>query len=113
MKRLLFLIHRWAGVVLCLFMAMWFVSGVVMMYVGYPKLTLQERLAALPVLDGKTCCTLPVLAPEPRSVRLTSIGGSPRFVVEPRRGEPQVYDAITGAEITSITEAAALRAAGA
>ena len=40
MKRLLFLIHRWAGVVLCLFMAMWFVSGVVMMYVGYPKLTL-------------------------------------------------------------------------
>lgn len=113
MKRLLFLIHRWAGVVLCLFMAMWFVSGVVMMYVGYPKLTLQERLAALPVLEGKTCCTVPALADEPRSVRLTSIGGTPRFVVEPRRGEPQVYDAATGAQITSITEAAALRAAGA
>ncbi len=38
-KRWLYLIHRWAGVVLCLFFAMWFVSGVVMMYVGYPKLT--------------------------------------------------------------------------
>ena len=112
MKRLLFLVHRWAGVVLCLFMAMWFVSGMVMMYVGYPKLTVQERLAALPVLDAGTCCALPSLAAEPKSVRLTSIGGAPRFVVEPKRGEPQVYDAHTGARITSITEAAALRAAG-
>ena len=37
-KRALYLTHRWLGVVLCLFMAMWFLSGVVMMYVGYPKL---------------------------------------------------------------------------
>ncbi|MDQ6216859.1 PepSY domain-containing protein, partial [Achromobacter insolitus] len=47
-KRWLYLIHRWAGIVLCLFFAMWFISGVVMMYVGYPKLTPQERLAHLP-----------------------------------------------------------------
>ena len=111
MKRLLFLIHRWAGVVLCLFMAMWFVSGVVMMYVGYPKLTLQERLAALPVLDAKTCCTLPSLAAEPQSVRLTSIGGTQQFVVEPRDGQPTAYDAATGTAVASITEAAALRSA--
>jgi hypothetical protein len=31
-------------------MAMWFVSGVVMMHVGYPKLTQAERLARLPDL---------------------------------------------------------------
>lgn len=36
-KRWLYLIHRWAGIVLCLFFAMWFISGVVMMYVGYPS----------------------------------------------------------------------------
>ncbi|HEY9274672.1 MAG TPA: PepSY domain-containing protein, partial [Achromobacter sp.] len=30
-KRWLYLIHRWAGIVLCLFFAMWFISGVVMM----------------------------------------------------------------------------------
>jgi uncharacterized iron-regulated membrane protein len=33
-KRWLFLLHRWLGVVVCAFFAMWFVSGVVMMYVG-------------------------------------------------------------------------------
>lgn len=49
-KRWLYLSHRWLGVVLCLFLAMWFVSGVVMMYVGYPKLTVQERLSHLPAL---------------------------------------------------------------
>ena len=50
-KRWLFLLHRWLGVVLCAFFAMWFVSGVVMMYVGYPKLTEAERLQHLPPLD--------------------------------------------------------------
>ena len=35
-KRWLYLLHRWAGITLCLFFAMWFISGVVMMYVGYP-----------------------------------------------------------------------------
>jgi uncharacterized iron-regulated membrane protein len=38
-KRWLYITHRWTGIVVCLFMALWFVSGVVMMYVGYPKLT--------------------------------------------------------------------------
>lgn len=49
-KRWLFLIHRWLGVLLCAFFAMWFISGVVMMYVGYPKLTPAERLEHLPAL---------------------------------------------------------------
>ncbi len=51
-KRLLFLVHRWLGVGMCAFFAMWFISGVVMMYVGYPKLTPGERLAHLPALDA-------------------------------------------------------------
>lgn len=51
-KRWLFLIHRWLGVLLCTFFAMWFISGVVMMYVGYPKLTPTERLAHLPPLHS-------------------------------------------------------------
>ena len=49
-KRWLYLVHRWLGVLLCAFFAMWFISGVVMMYVGYPKLTQAERLAHLPPL---------------------------------------------------------------
>jgi hypothetical protein len=51
MKRYLFLAHRWLGVVMCLFFAMWFASGIVMMYVDYPALTEQERLDNLPALQ--------------------------------------------------------------
>jgi uncharacterized iron-regulated membrane protein len=58
-KRWLFLIHRWLGIVVCAFFAMWFVSGVVMMYVGYPKLTATERLQHLPPLDAQA----PMLSP--------------------------------------------------
>jgi uncharacterized iron-regulated membrane protein len=62
-RRWLYLTHRWLGIAVCLLMAMWFVSGVVMMYVGYPKLTPAERLARLPPLalpDG--CCVAPAKA---------------------------------------------------
>lgn len=50
-KRPLYLFHRWAGIVLCAFFALWFFSGVFMMYVEFPQLSRQERLASLPVLD--------------------------------------------------------------
>ena len=51
-KRWIFLAHRWLGVLLSAFFAMWFISGVVMMYVGYPKLTPAERLRHLPPLSA-------------------------------------------------------------
>ena len=49
-KRWLFLIHRWLGIFLALLFALWFFSGMVMMYIGYPKLSQAERLAHLPPL---------------------------------------------------------------
>ncbi|HEY9319641.1 MAG TPA: hypothetical protein VIR28_17100, partial [Achromobacter sp.] len=73
-KRWLYLIHRWAGVVLCLFFAMWFVSGVVMMYVGYPKVTPQERLSHLAPLDAATIATV-AITPEQA---LAAVGASAR-----------------------------------
>ena len=48
LRRWLYIGHRWVGIVTCLFFAMWFISGVVMMYVAFPGLTDKERLAALP-----------------------------------------------------------------
>ena len=61
-KRWLYLLHRWAGITLCLFFAMWFISGVVMMYVGYPKLTPAERLGHLAPLDPAGVTVTPALA---------------------------------------------------
>ena len=49
-KRMTFLVHRWTGVLMCVLMALWFVSGVVMLFVGYPKLTPWERMGGLPAL---------------------------------------------------------------
>lgn len=34
MTRLLYQIHRWVGIALALFMAIWFSSGLVIMYAG-------------------------------------------------------------------------------
>lgn len=37
MKRLTYLVHRWTGMGACVLMALWFVSGVVMLFVGDRK----------------------------------------------------------------------------
>ncbi len=47
LMRLLVSIHRWLGIGLCLFFAMWFASGMVMMYVPFPSLPDQDRLSFL------------------------------------------------------------------
>jgi len=43
-KRWLYLTHRWIGIVTCLLIAMWFASGLVMLYVPFPDLTGEEWL---------------------------------------------------------------------
>lgn len=127
-KRWLFLIHRWLGVVVCAFFAMWFVSGVVMMYVGYPKLTEAERLQHLPTLDAKA----PLLGPRQaldaagiagplQDLRLAVASGGqavylavPASAAEPgaRRSPPGrgvvVVDAQTGAVLRQVDRARAL-----
>lgn len=81
-KRWLYLAHRWLGITLCIFMALWFLSGVVMMYVGYPKLTQTERLQASQPITPEHCCAsrdslLSSLPPgtSVRSLRLAMVGG--------------------------------------
>jgi uncharacterized iron-regulated membrane protein len=46
-QRLLYIIHRWLGIGTCILFAMWFVSGIVMMYVPFPAYSDAERLADL------------------------------------------------------------------
>ncbi len=48
--RYLHLIHRWLGIGLGLFVLLWFLSGLVMLFVGYPQLTQAERLSYLEAL---------------------------------------------------------------
>lgn len=118
MKRYLYLIHRWLGITLCLFMATWFFSGIVMMYVGYPRLTLFEKLASLPALDAAQCCVDldAALAASgekkaPQSIRLTSVGGAPRYIFESEKNRSVAIDARSGSRVVSVDEAAAVAAA--
>ncbi|MGJ7613481.1 MULTISPECIES: PepSY domain-containing protein [unclassified Variovorax] len=64
--------HRWLGIGGCLLFVMWFVSGVVMMYVGYPNLTDEERLAGLAPLRFEQAQVSPVAALQvlPQDVRM-------------------------------------------
>lgn len=94
-KRLLFLVHRWMGIALCLFFSIWFVSGVVMMYVGYPKLTATERLTRLPALNPEQIRISPQQALRaagvsgaPKDIRLAAAaGGRAVYLIGPAGGD--------------------------
>jgi PepSY-associated TM region len=51
-KRALIFVHRWLGVALSVIFFLWFASGIVMMYWGYPTVTMSDRLQRAPVLDA-------------------------------------------------------------
>jgi uncharacterized iron-regulated membrane protein len=130
-RRWLFLAHRWLGIVACAFFAMWFISGVVMMYVGYPKLTAGERLIHLPPLDARA----PMLGPRQaldaaglagpmQSLRLAvASGGRAVYLAVParaaspgqRRPAPGigtvVIDALDGTVMRQVDEATAIASA--
>ncbi|WP_434515124.1 PepSY domain-containing protein [Dechloromonas sp. ARDL1] len=118
MKRWVYLVHRWLGIALCWLMALWFVSGVVMMYVGYPKLTPGERLRALPRLV-EDCCPVPpeevfaLAGPDARiqSLRLTSIGERAVYVATLPGQRYLTVDAGSGEALASVDAAQALRSA--
>ncbi|HDS1101151.1 TPA: PepSY domain-containing protein [Stenotrophomonas maltophilia] len=119
-KRWTYLVHRWLGIGGCLLMLLWFVSGMVMLFIGYPKLTPGERLAALPVLGdahgllGLSALPAAVHA-EPESVVLTTLRGEPAYVV--RSGNHVgAWSAHTGQALLSVSaqraEASAAQFAG-
>lgn len=118
MKRYLYLWHRWLGIFIGLFMALWFMSGVVMMYVGYPKLTPREHLAHLPELQLDHCCVdlaqvLQAVGPgkEPQSIRLSTVAGEPRYLLSYPGQANVAVDARTGVRVPAISQAQALAAA--
>lgn len=134
LKRWLFLVHRWLGIGICLLFAMWFVSGIVMMYVGYPKLTEEERLAHLPRLQADARLLAPARALAAAGIagpldelRLAaSSGGRPVYVATPARGGAPaghkslprgsgavVIDAVSGQRLGAVDEAHAMASAAA
>ena len=113
LRRWTYLLHRWCGVFGCLLMALWFASGVVMLFVGYPKLSPWQRVQALPVLAD-----VAMLSPaqvtgraEVEVLSLDAASGQPRYVMRGADGKLSTVDAVTGSTVVSFGDAAALRSA--
>src|SRR5437016_5940981 len=60
--RALIVVHRWLGIVFCLFFAMWFATGIVMHFVAFPALTETERVAGLAPLRVRDVARGPAAA---------------------------------------------------
>ena len=54
--RVLVIAHRYLGIAVGVLMLMWFASGIVMMYVGFPQGIGKERLGALAPIVWQGCC---------------------------------------------------------
>jgi uncharacterized iron-regulated membrane protein len=118
LRRWLYIGHRWIGIVTCLLFAMWFVSGVVMMYVAFPRLTEPERLSALPALEWSKVAVTPNRAMAiaglkryPRELRLDMLDDEPVYRVAGWDGERLVVSARDGRIIDRVTPETALKVA--
>ncbi|WP_290634813.1 PepSY-associated TM helix domain-containing protein [Aquisalimonas sp.] len=102
-KRQIYLWHRYLGIALCLLIAMWFASGIVLMYVGYPSLDDEARLAGLPTLEADAGLAPPAAVMERYgdvdALRLNAAPGRPAYHFR-QGGEWQSVDAATGEPLT-------------
>jgi uncharacterized iron-regulated membrane protein len=80
--------HRWLGIVACLLFVLWFVSGLVMSYVGYPEAQPARRYQGLQPLDWSQVQLDPDgllaylgLQRYPRELRLEMLLGEPVYRV--------------------------------
>ena len=96
LARSLHLVHRWLGIGAGLLVLGWFVSGLVMLYVPFPKLTAEERLPRLAPIPAEAVRISPAQAAalcpgEPRSLRLTTLDARPVFHFQGKGGACSVW----------------------
>jgi uncharacterized iron-regulated membrane protein len=109
--RALILVHRYLGIAVGLVMAMWCVSGIVMMYVPYPQLTEAGRLAHLSPIEWRLCCHFgESLVQGDQSgdrLQLEMLGASPILRWRDAAHRTHLLDATTGTPLNGISEAQA------
>jgi len=115
MIRLLFLLHRYLGIAVGMLMAMWCLSGVVMMYVSYPTLDARTRLAHLTPIDWHHCCQVSTSMlgdtdPVP-PFRIEMLAGRPVLELQHGRRSARLIDLSTGMRIDQISATQAVSVA--
>jgi uncharacterized iron-regulated membrane protein len=108
-QRWLYLVHRWIGIATCILFALWFFSGVVMMYVAFPTLTDSERRALLPSIDWQKVKLTPEQALAaagqhdwPHSLRLEMLGAEPVYRLMPWDHSRVTISAVDGRKMTQV-----------
>jgi hypothetical protein len=86
LRKLAVVLHRWLGATFCLLFAMWFVSGMVLMYWDYPEVSRRDRIERALPLDASRVRLSPEQAyaalkreSAPDSVRLFMFDGRPAY----------------------------------
>jgi uncharacterized iron-regulated membrane protein len=106
----LVVLHRYLGVAVGLLMVMWFVSGIVMMYVGLPRVTEEDRARTLEPIAWQACCRFPQrLAPDEAQLfgtQVENVAGAPVMRLRPVGRPGFVLDLEQGAVIRIDAEAA-------
>ena len=107
--RTLVVIHRWLGIGGCLLFAAWFLSGLVMLYVGFPDLTSAERTRYEARIDWTQVGVTPGqilraqrLSEFPRDFRLEMSGGHPVYRLT-AGGRRLALSAIDGKAIDAVS----------
>ena len=113
--RFLHLAHRWLGICAGVLVLVWFVSGLVMLYVPFPKLDVDTRVAHLDTLRTDAIQFSPAEAARacrstPRGGRIAMTAGRPAYHFATRDGACSVW-ADTGAALGPVAPDMALRAA--
>ena len=116
-KRFLFLFHRWLGVALCLWFALLFASGIIMMYVEYPELTEDERLWQLDVVNPAAVhisaadAARIAGADDYSSIKLATVVGRPAYQLSDAYGSLHTVFADDGSVFAGLQPDTALTAA--
>lgn len=119
LRRWLYLGHRWLGILTCLLFAVWFVSGIVMMYVAFPLLSDVERRASLPpvvwervALEPGDALASARLAPDDvRRFDLAMLDAEPVYRIVPWQGSRRTISAIDGRPVVAVSAERAIAVA--
>jgi hypothetical protein len=111
--------HRWLGVAWCLLFALWFSSGIVMMYWTFPEVEASDRLERSEALNASQVLVGPTEAwsqlnqpTEPDSVRLGTFNGRPAYRFRNGRQQSVVF-ADNGQVLSTVSPEVAAQVAAA
>ncbi|MBX5461716.1 MAG: PepSY domain-containing protein [Steroidobacteraceae bacterium] len=117
--RALYWAHRWIGIGTCVLFAIWFASGLVMMYVPFPSLTDEEYLRTLAPIEWSRVEVTPTaalaaagVAEFPRALVLEMWNGQPVYRVRDAFVVERTISAVNGSSVTGIDAAQAVSSAG-